>query len=459
MQQLSLFGSKARPNSRRRFVQHNIVDPFQSFMATESAGGLVIVIAAVVALVWANSPWDQSYQDLWHSALVFDVGVLSVEESLGHFVNDGLMVIFFFVVGLEIKRELVHGELATPRRAVLPVAAAAGGMIAPALLYVALNGTAGDAAKGWGVPVATDIAFAIGILALVGSRVPFGIKIFLLALAIVDDLGGILVIAVFYTSSISYEALGWAALVVIAILALRSYDVRSYNIYIVLGVLLWLAVLESGIHATLAGVVLAMLTPSRPLYSPEEWAGQAQPLIQDYRTARSRGDLDQAETVLRDMEGLSRETESPLDRLTHMLHPWVSYVIVPVFALANAGVAISGQAIGDAVVSEVTLGIILGLVVGKPVGIVVLTYLAVRLGFASLPAGVNWRHITGAGFLGGVGFTVALFITDLAFVNEALITDAKMGILAASAIAGTLGFLYLYLGGKPAPASEAEGGP
>lgn len=412
-------------------------------MRTETAGGVVIVLAAIVALIWANSPWQDSYFDFWHATVAFDFDFISIDSTLGHMVNDGLMVVFFFVVGLEIKRELVHGELASPRRAALPVMAAFGGMAVPALFYIAFNGVTGDAGRGWGVPVATDIAFALGVLALVGNRVPFGLRIFLLALAIVDDLGGILIIAAFYTESISFAALGWGALVIVAIVLVRSYDVRSYSIYVGLGALLWLCVYESGIHATIAGVILALLTPAKSLYAPDRFENQAERLLARYRRAEQRNNHEDAEETLRQMEFLSRETESPLDRLTHLLHPWVSYVIVPIFALANAGVVITSDSVDAASGSAVTVGIILGLVLGKPIGIFLMTFVAVRFGFSSLPAGVNWSQVAGAGMLGGVGFTVALFITELAFTDADLVAEAKMGILAASVVAGTIGFLYL----------------
>ena len=417
-------------------------------MSRQTASGIVIVVAALAALIWANSPWDEQYFDFWHAHIVLDAGFVQIDASLGHLVNDGLMVIFFFVVGLEIKRELVHGELASPRRAALPVMAAAGGMLVPSLLYITFNGFSGEAGRGWGIPVATDIAFAVGILALVGNRAPFGLRVFLLACAIADDLGGILIIAIFYTESISLVALAWAGGVIAAILVVRSYDIRSYNVYLALGFFLWLATYESGIHATLAGVVLALLTPAQPQYERNEFNRHATEMALRYRRAESRGNHDETEQLLRQIENLARESESPLDRLTHILHPWVSYIIVPIFALANAGVVISSTSVEAAASSAVTYGVIVGLVIGKPLGIFVFTLIAVRSGIATLPAGVRWGHIVGVGLLGGVGFTVALFITELAFTDPLYISEAKMGILAASVIAGALGFLFLFLMGR-----------
>lgn len=449
---MAIFGTKTNPNVRRRFVEQRLVQPIQDFMSTETAGGAVIVIAALIALIWANSPWQDEYFEFWHTELAFDLHMVDIEASLGHLVNDGLMVVFFFVVGLEIKRELVHGELSSPRQAALPVLAALGGMVAPALIYVAFNGATGEEGQGWGIPVATDIAFAVGVLALLGNRVPFGLRVFLLALAIADDLGGIIVIAVFYTESISMTAVGWGMVVLLAIFIARSYDIRTYNVYLALGVLLWLCVYESGIHATIAGVLLAMLTPARALYSHEDFDATAPLLLEQ---ARATQDFDEDEAILRRVEELARETESPLDRLTHILHPWVGYVIMPIFALANAGVIISGDSLDAASSSSITAGVALGLVLGKPIGITVFSFLAVRSGLAILPAGVGWRQVLGAGMLGGIGFTVALFITELAYNDQVLIDDAKMGILGGSILAGVVGYLFLLY--SPIPHGRPEG--
>jgi NhaA family Na+:H+ antiporter len=447
------------PFRPRQFVQRQIVSPVQSFMALETASGIVIVAAALLALIWANSPWDQQYFDLWAAHLHLDFNLFEIDETLGHLVNDGLMVIFFFVVGLEIKREVVHGELSSPKSAALPVIAAIGGMTVPALVYLAFN-SGGDASSGWAIPVATDIAFAVGVLALVGNRVPFSLKVFLLALAIADDLGGIIVIAVFYTEAISIEALLWAAAILVAINMFRVYGIRTLNVYIALGALLWVAVLKSGIHATVAGVVLAIMTPSRAYYDPSQFTEQALVLLRRLPRddAPDGDDYDARETVLEELEDLSRGSEAPLDRLEHMLSPWVSYLIVPIFALANAGVVVTGQSVGDAAGSGVTWGVILGLFIGKPVGITLATWLAVRTGIANKPQGVSWLQIVGVGILGGVGFTVALFITELSFDSEVLINDAKMGILAGSFVAAIAGFAFLRIvpGSAPEPGTSGQ---
>ncbi len=428
----------------RSFFAERLVRPAQAFVGIEASGGLVLLAATAVAIAWANSPWDSAYHDLWHARLALDFNLFRIDETLGHLVNDGLMAIFFFVVGLEIKRELVEGELASPRRAALPVAAALGGMIVPALIYLAWN-AGSDGQHGWGIPMATDIAFALGALALLGSRVPFGLKVFLLALAIADDLGAIAVIAIFYTDDLSPEALAWAGAALALILAVRRAGVRSTDVYVVLGALLWVAVLKSGIHATIAGVLLAALTPARPYSARAAFDDHARDLLERFRAAQAAGDHEREQFLLKEMEWLARGAESPLDRLERVLHPWVSYLVVPVFALANAGLVIDGDALRAAAESPVTMGIIMGLVLGKVTGITAFAWIAVRLGWAALPAGVNWHGMVGAGLLGGIGFTVSLFITGLAFDNATLVAEAKMGILAASVIAGALGMAALAL--------------
>ena len=437
------------PQNGRRFARARFIRPVAQFVETEASGGIVLLLAAVAALAWANSPWEEQYFDLWHAHLAIDLNLFTIEESLGHAVNDGLMAIFFFVVGLEIKRELLHGELASARKAALPVAAAIGGMAVPALIYSALNAT-GDGANGWGIPMATDIAFAMGVLALLGTRAPFSLKVFLLALAIVDDLGAILVIALFYTESISFEAVAWAIVIGFGILAFARAGVRSTDVYVVLGVIFWVAVFKSGVHATIAGVLLAAMTPARPHYTQRAFEASAMDLLVSYRHARDRGEMDNAQQVLSQFESLSRDTESPLDRLEHALHPWVSYGIVPVFALANAGVALSSGLVEDSASSAISLGIALGLVLGKPLGIVLACVLAVRFGLAELPSNTGYRHVLGVGLVAGIGFTVSLFVTGLAFDDGRMVDEAKVGILAASFVAGVAGYAYLWwLPGEP----------
>jgi NhaA family Na+:H+ antiporter len=434
--------------STRIFRPQRVVRAAQAFVQIEASSGIVLLLAAVAALVWANSPWDEAYFDLWHTTLSLDLQVVLLEDDLQHWVNDGLMTLFFFVVGLEIKRELVHGELSTPRRALLPAAAALGGMIVPALIYTAFN-AGGSGSDGWGVPMATDIAFALGVLSLLSRRIPFSVKVFLLALAIADDIGAILVIAVFYTAEIDIEALVAALAVFGTIVAMNRGGVRNVDVYVIAGIALWLAVYESGVHATLAGVALGLLTPARPFYQPEAFASSADDLVSRYRDALARASADEQQGTLGQLEDLSQGTEAPLERLERKLHPWVSYGIVPLFALANAGVAISSDLAQAAVESPVAQGIAVALVLGKPAGIVLFTWLSVRLRLGELPAGAGWRHVLGVGLLGGIGFTVSLLITGLAFeAQPQLIDEAKLGVLSASVVAGVAGFLFLWTVGR-----------
>jgi NhaA family Na+:H+ antiporter len=375
--------------------------PVAEFLRSEAAGGVLLVLATLVALLWANSPWDESYRDLWHHELSIGVGRFAISEDLGHWINDGLMAVFFFVVGLEIKRELVVGELSDPRAASLPVLAALGGMVVPAVLFIAIAG-GGEAGRGWGIPMATDIAFVVGVLALLGSRVPTGLKLFLLTLAIVDDLGAIAVIAVFYSEGIDAAWLAGAGASLLLVVVARRLGLRSPLAYVPLALAAWVCTLESGVHATVAGVGLGLLTPARPF--------RGQPV---------------------------------LENLEHRLHPWSSFVIVPVFALANAGVDLGSGAVGSALGGRIAWAVIVGLLVGKTFGIAAFAALGLRLRAGTLPAEVRLGHTVGAGALAGIGFTVSLFVTGLAFDTPDLIADAKIGILAASVLAGTLGTAVL----------------
>ncbi len=405
--------------------------PLAAFLDIEAASGAFLLAATATALVWANSPWDQSYIDFWHTEISVTVGNFSVSDDLTHWVNDGLMTIFFFVVGLEIKRELVAGELRERSAALLPGIAALGGMLVPAAIFVAVNaGGAGGA--GWGIPMATDIAFALALVAVFGSRVPPRLKVFLLTLAIVDDIGAIVVIALFYTDHVSLGWLSEAAVLGVAVFVLRRANVRYLPVYVVLGCALWLAMFESGVHATIAGVILGLLTPARP-FQPEL---EAEALVDELE---GRDDL-KAEDVRRTSQ-LIRESVSPAERIEHALHPWTSFVIIPVFALANAGVPLTGEPLRDA--SPVVVGIVLGLVVGKLVGITAFSWLATRLPGVDLPDGVRWSQVIGIAAVAGIGFSVSLFITDLAFDDAALQSEAKLAILLASALAAALGFLIL----------------
>ena len=380
--------------------------PFLRFLAIEAASTIVLVLATLAALVWANSPWGDSYVQLWHAKLGLRFAGIDARLSLEHWVNDGLMVFFFFLIGMELKHELVHGELSSRERAMLPIFGALGGMLVPAAIYASLH-AGGPALSGWGVPMATDIAFAMAALAVFGRRVPPSLKVFLLALAIVDDLGAVTVIAVFYVADLSLGALAGAGALLALAAALRRAGVRAYAPYWGIGIAVWLATLASGVHATVAGVLLGLLTPTR---------------VEDMASGTSF---------------------SPIERLTRVLHPWSAFVVMPIFALANAGLVLEADALGDPVAFRVTLAVALGLLVGKPLGITLFSWLAVRAGLAALPAGVGWSSLLGAGILGGIGFTMALFITSLAFANEALAAASKLGVIAASAAAAILGIACL----------------
>ncbi|MHC4766670.1 MAG: Na+/H+ antiporter NhaA [Planctomycetota bacterium] len=443
--------SIAPPTDRRAIDR--LLSPLVEFARIEAAGGILLLICTAVAVAWANSPWRGSYFDLWHMPVAIEIGTFRLSESLAHWVNDGLMAIFFFVVGLEIKRELLVGELASPRKAAIPVAAAVGGMAVPALIYALVN-IGGDGMDGWAIPAATDIAFALGIMALLGKRVPLSLKVFLMAVAIVDDIGAVLVIALFYTSDISWAALGGAGVVMALLILANLLQVRKPIVYVALGLLLWLAFLQSGVHATLAGILLAFTIPSRFRIRGADFVAFSRRALDEFeRAGGNENDLMTNQARQQWVHGLEMACEhadTPLLRLEHALVPWVAFVIMPVFALANAGVEISAG-FGSALGSRISLGIILGLVLGKPAGIMLCTWLAVRLGLGALPEGVTWRQISATGWLAGIGFTMSLFIAYLGFGEGEQLVAAKYGILAGSLIAGGGGYVLLRLATRPAP--------
>lgn len=425
--------------SSNRLLARKVARPVARFLAVEASGGVVLVIAAAAALAWANSPWSASYQALWETEAAVDLGRWTVRHDLRHWVNDGLMALFFFVVGLEVKVELVSGRLSRRADAAFPVAAALGGMVVPAAIF-ALANAGRQSADGWGIPMATDIAFAVGVVALLGDRVPATLKVALLGIAVVDDIGAIVVIALFYTDTLAVQ---WA-LVAVAGLAvavlLRRARVWYFPAYAAVGIVVWFATLQSGVHATIAGVALGLLAPGRPLMGEIDAERVAHQLSSDQDvTARE----------VREVAFRIRESIPVADRLLDFLHPWSSYVIVPVFALANAGIQLTGDSMDAALGSRITLGVAAGLLLGKPVGVVGAALLAVRLRLADLPDGMTRRHLLGLGAAAGIGFTVSIFITSLAYEQEAFINEAKVGILAASLAAG-LGALVL-LGTAPPP--------
>ena len=408
-----------------------LILPLRDFLHQEASAGILLVGAAVVALIWANSPWSDAYFDLWGTHAEIGFGDHIIELTLREWINDLAMVLFFFVVGLEIKRELAEGELRDPRQAALPIIAAIGGMIVPATIFALLN-SGGDGAAGWGIPMATDIAIVMGVVALLGSRAPSWLKLFLLALAIVDDLGAIIVIAIFYSEGISFAWLAVAVASVVVALLIKPH-VPYMGVYVLLGAICWFALHEAHVHPTLTGVAFGLLAP----VTPRRGSG---PL--DVEELQSRPNFYVAERVSRE----AKWTVSIVEWLEHRLHPWSAFVVVPLFALANAGIRIPAGELGDAMSNSVTWGVILGLVVGKTIGITGATLAAVALKVGRLPEGVTTRYVIGAGALGGIGFTVSLFVTELAFGEEAVGTDARLGVLVGSLIAAIIGSLILIPG-------------
>ncbi len=442
------------------YVPRRFIQPIQNFMRIEASSGVIMLVAAIAAIWWANSAFHESYEAFLHTHFELSFGSFHLEESLHHLINDGFMAIFFFVVGLEIKRELVLGELRDRKAAMLPVMAALGGMIVPALIYASFNLGNPEAMRGWGVPMATDIAFSLGVLSLLGKRVPSGAKLFLLALAIADDLGGILVIAVFYTSDLSF---GWLAVGVAGLVAIwvaSRVGIRGHAFYLPIAFGVWYCFLESGVHATVAGVALGFLTPARPMYSVKELDRKARLILDTYPaddlTTEAREHADHEALMLSE---ISRESVAPLIRNEHRLATWSSFAIIPIFALANAGVTFGDTKITEALTTPVALGVAFGLVIGKTVGITLFTWLAVKFNLGRLPHGATWRHMVGTAATAGIGFTVALFITVLAYNDVVLANDAKVGIFAGSLVAGLLGVAILSTA-KPAPTpATVEGAP
>jgi len=423
-----------------------ILRPFQEFVRLEASGGIILLACTIVALVWANSPFADSYVGLWQTRVTFNVGsVFELSKPLLLWINDGLMAIFFFVVGLEIKREVLVGELASFRQAALPIAAAIGGVAAPAILYTLLN-AGGEGAAGWGIPIATDIAFALGVMALLGDRVPTSLKVFVTALAIVDDITAVLVIALFYTAQIDWTSLLIGFALLGALVAANRLGVRRPLIYALLGIALWVAFLKSGVHATVAGVLLAMTIPARNLIDPDDFLRRSRNYLDHFEAASDGGASvlvnQDRQAAVHALEVATEQVQAPLQRMEHALHSWVAFFIMPVFALANAGVSL-GDATDAGVTNPITLGVILGLVIGKPLGITAASWLAVRARIADIPTDIGWKQLHGASWLAGIGFTMSLFIAGLAFGESQLLSMAKVGILVASLVAGVVGWVLL----------------
>ena len=434
-----------KPQVARPTPIERVLLPFQEFVHNSAAGGVLLIASTVIALVWANSGWSDSYTALWNTVLTVGPEGGEISKPLILWINDGLMALFFFVVGLEIKREILVGELSTSRKAALPIAAAIGGLAVPGLIYFLIN--AGEpSVSGWAIPAATDIAFALGVLALLGSRIPTSLKVFLTALAIVDDIGAVLIIALFYTSKLSLTALAIGGGFFVALILANRLGVRKLSIYALLGVGLWVAFLKSGVHATIAGVLCAITIPARTRINGEEFLNKVKSFLHEFRVGGNAGSdmvmTDYQRGAVQAIEDACDFVESPAHRLEHGLHPWVAFGIMPIFALANAGVIIEGDIIA-AFKSPVTLGIIAGLLLGKQIGITSITWIAVKTGIAEKPNDISWRQLYGAAWLAGIGFTMSLFITALAFVDTNMITEAKIGILTASLIAGIVGFIIL----------------
>lgn len=429
-----------------------MLSPIQEFLKLETSGGILLMLFTAIALIWANSPYSETYQQLWQTPFTIGLGDFVLNKPLILWINDGLMAIFFFVVGLEIKREVLLGELSSVRKAALPIAAAIGGMVVPALFYILLNaGTEG--AVGWGIPMATDIAFALGVVALLGSRVPLTLKIFLTAVAIVDDIGAVLVIALFYTAQISWVslAIGFGSLAVMFLM--NRLGVRHTLVYVLLGTAMWVAFLKSGVHATIAGVLGAFAIPATIRLNANQFVDSVSNALAYFRDAHNPGDdvliNSKQQHAVHSLETACEKVDTPMHRLEHALHPYVSFFIVPVFAMANAGVTLSGD-LGAAISHPVSLGIILGLILGKQIGITLFSYLSVKFGFADLPEGASWQQIYGISCLAGIGFTMSLFIANLGFGDSYYLTYSKIGILSASLIAGLIGWVILYRTGNAA---------
>lgn len=435
---------------------------FQQFTRLQASGGLLLLITSIFALIWANTPLAHHYFELLETHLTISLGSFHFSHELLEWINDGLMVIFFFVVGLEIKRELTVGELASPRRAALPISAAVGGMVVPAAIYMIFNYST-EGQPGWGIPMATDIAFMLGVLMLFGKRIPLSLKVFFTALAIVDDIGAVLVIALFYTDEIVWVALGVAAVIFLGLIALNRSGVRSPIPYSILGFGMWLAFLESGLHPTIAGVLVAFTIPSRTGASVEAFQAQCTAVLGGFnaegpdRNRIPRSNRSQAAAMT--LKSIAERMQSPAQRLEHNLLPWVTYIILPIFAFANAGVTLQGDFV-NTVTNPIALGIILGLLVGKPLGIGFFSWLAVKSRLADLPENAGWSQLLSTSFLAAIGFTMALFIASAAFADPALLSIAKLSIILASLLAGLVGsVLLLFTSSAKDSTTEMEAAP
>ena len=445
-------------------VFKKVVTPFEEFIHEEKTAGMILMFCAVIAMVLANSGMRESYEHVLHTELALSVTGFEIRHTLHHWINDGLMALFFFVVGLEIKREVIVGELSDMKAALMPIVAAVGGMVVPALFYSGFN-LSGPGANGWGVPMATDIAFAVGVLAMLGSRVPKTVLTFLVALAIVDDLGAVIVIAVFYTEQLYLNWLILAGIFLLIAIMFNRLGIRKPHPYFAIALLIWFAMLQSGVHATLAGVLVALTIPVKPKFNAHVFVDHMHRILEELNEIReSREDKQyciitdgRSRGLLQTLANGVYAVESPLQRLEHSFHLPVAVVILPLFALANAGIPIELSSIGETLGHPVTLGVMAGLILGKLLGIAGLTWLAVKLGLGKLPEGMNTRHLVGVGFIGGIGFTMSIFIAELGFAGqqESLLM-AKTGVLFASVTAGICGYIWLRYFSGPAPSVNDE---
>lgn len=439
------------PSTKKEPVDRWIIDPMKRFLSNSTMSGIVLFSSALLAIILSNSPWADDFHHLWEINISVGFHEWQLSKSLHHWINDGLMAVFFFVVGLELKREIISGELSNPRAALLPIGAALGGMLVPALIYLIFN-PSGEVSGGWGIPMATDIAFALGILYLLGDKVPVSLKIFLTALAIADDLGAVLVIAFFYTSDINMISLLTGAGFLMVLIVANRIGVSNTLFYGIVGIGgLWLAFLVSGVHATIAAVLAAFTIPARVKYSESIYNKKLSDLLTQFRNARPNNSptvTTEQLHILEKIRYISKKALTPLQRLEHSMHPMVAFIIMPLFALANAGITLSANSL-SLLTSSITTGVFFGLLIGKMIGVVGFVTIITRLKWAVLPNDFTRRHLLGAGFLAGIGFTMSLFISNLAFEQHIYVEEAKMGILLASIVAGLIGYYIIKTAKKP----------
>jgi NhaA family Na+:H+ antiporter len=444
--------------STRQLVADQILKPAQQFFNKEASSSILLIAATIIALVWINSDIGETYHGFWHTKISFTFGYFNISKTLLHWVNDGLMSLFFFTVGLEIKREILVGELATPKKALLPVIAALGGMIVPGLIYVAFN-IGSPTIHGWGIPVATDIAFALGAVAVFGRRLPVGLRIFLAAFAIADDLGAVVIIAIFYTKEIVWSNLIISLFLTFGLAVANFFWIRQTLIYAILGLAVWFFVLGSGVHPTIAGVVVSLFVPARGRYDTDNFLQNVKNITEKFECEEQSCGysilLNQEHLyAVQALELACHDVETPLQRLMHALHPWVAFLILPLFAMGNTGLIFKGIVFSETISNPAVLGIIFGLVFGKPIGVMLFSYFSVKTGLASLPQEVRWSHIFGGAMLGGIGFTMSLFLSELSFSDPIILDYARIAILAGSILSAAIGMSYL--GFISTPASKKE---